>query len=110
MRASSPLGPVRVKSWILPPSAVVPQSAAVMLAACADEAVARKTIAMANFMPCIVTPPGLFHVARTLEQPFLPGNMTDNLFTRFSAPALHRNRIFLAPPGRATVTFAGAFD
>ncbi|MBW8708168.1 MAG: malonyl-CoA synthase [Alphaproteobacteria bacterium] len=36
--------------------------------------------------------------------------MTDNLFTRFSSPALHRNRVFLAPPGRAPVTFAQAFD
>ncbi|MBA2587306.1 MAG: malonyl-CoA synthase [Alphaproteobacteria bacterium] len=35
--------------------------------------------------------------------------MTDNLFTRFSAPALHRNKVFLAPPGRKTVTFAQAF-
>ena len=36
--------------------------------------------------------------------------MTDNLFTRFSSPALHRNKVFLAPPGRETVTFAQAFD
>ncbi len=36
--------------------------------------------------------------------------MTDNLFTRFSAPALRRNKIFLAPPGREPVTFAQAFD
>src|SRR4051812_47521872 len=36
--------------------------------------------------------------------------MTDNLFTRFSAPALHRNKVFLAPPGREAVTFAQAFD
>ncbi len=36
--------------------------------------------------------------------------MTDNLFTRFSSPPLHRNKIFLAPPGRETVTFAQAFD
>jgi malonyl-CoA/methylmalonyl-CoA synthetase len=36
--------------------------------------------------------------------------MTDNLFARFSSPALHRNKVFLAPPGRETVTFAQAFD
>ncbi|MCX7281639.1 MAG: malonyl-CoA synthase [Alphaproteobacteria bacterium] len=36
--------------------------------------------------------------------------MTDNLFTRFSAPALHRNKIFLVPPARDTVTFAQAFN
>ena len=36
--------------------------------------------------------------------------MTDNLFTRFSSPALHRNKTFLAPPGRQAVSFAQAFD
>jgi acyl-coenzyme A synthetase/AMP-(fatty) acid ligase len=36
--------------------------------------------------------------------------MTENLFTRFSSPALHRNKVFLAPPGREAVTFAQAFD
>ena len=36
--------------------------------------------------------------------------MTENLFTRFSSAALHRNKIFLAPPGREAVTFAQAFD
>jgi malonyl-CoA/methylmalonyl-CoA synthetase len=35
--------------------------------------------------------------------------MTENLFTRFSDPALHRNKVFLAPPGRDPVSFAQAF-
>jgi malonyl-CoA/methylmalonyl-CoA synthetase len=36
--------------------------------------------------------------------------MTDNLFTRFSDPPLHRGKVFLSPPGRAPVSFAEAFD
>jgi malonyl-CoA/methylmalonyl-CoA synthetase len=36
--------------------------------------------------------------------------MTDNLFTRFSSSALHRNKVFLASPGRVAITFAQAFD
>ena len=36
--------------------------------------------------------------------------MTENLFTRFAAPALHRNKVFLAPPGRQAITFAETFD
>jgi malonyl-CoA/methylmalonyl-CoA synthetase len=36
--------------------------------------------------------------------------MTENLFTHFSSAALHRNKIFLAPPGREAATFAQAFD
>ena len=36
--------------------------------------------------------------------------MSENLFTRFAAPAHHRDKVFLAPPGREAVTFAQAFD
>ncbi|MFO1246677.1 MAG: malonyl-CoA synthase [Alphaproteobacteria bacterium] len=36
--------------------------------------------------------------------------MSENLFTRFAAPAAHQDKVFLAPPGRGAITFAQAFD
>src|SRR4051794_11682296 len=113
MRASSPLGPIRVKSWTLRPSAVAPQSVLVMLAAWADEAATRnaKVKMMSRPMVRIVTPLRLCcDQDRHNRRGFHPGNMTENLFTRFSSPPLHRNKIFLAPPGREAVKFAQAFD